>query len=108
MDKFVTVTEKCYLRVKLVIVIVLQQETVVRKFNSQWENDYFVTENKGKTMCLVCWPEFADNKKHTIERHFTSQHSYRHTKFLDSTRREIEIARLKNEMQADKKGFEMF
>lgn len=51
----------------------LKRKTVVRKFNLQWENDYFVTEHKDKTICLVCRLEFSDNRKHNIERHFTSQ-----------------------------------
>lgn len=85
-----------------------EPKTVVRRFNLQWENDYFVTENKGKTLCLLCRHEFSDNKKYAIERHFTLKHSGEHTKFLDSTKREIEVARLKNELQGEKKVIRNF
>lgn len=64
-----------------------KRKSVVRKFNLQWESDYFATEHKGKTICLVCRIEFSDNKKYTIERHFTSQHGDKNTKFLDPTKR---------------------
>lgn len=85
-----------------------KRKSVVRKFNLQWESDYFATEHKGKTICLVCRIEFSDNKKYTIERHFTSQHGDKNTKFLDPTKRKIEIARLKNEIEAEKKVVRKF
>lgn len=85
-----------------------KRKPVVRKFNLQWENDYFATEHNGKTICLVCRLEYSDNKKYTIERHFTTQHSDKHTKFLDPTKRGIEIARLKNEIEAEKKVVRVF
>lgn len=81
-----------------------QPKTVARKFNSQWENDYFVIENKGKTLCLLCRHEFSENKKYTIDRHFTSKHGAKHTKFLDPDKRKTEIAQLNNELQAEKKS----
>lgn len=79
-----------------------KHKPVNRKFNLQWENDFFVTESNKKTICLVCRIEFSDNKKYSIERHFTSQHGDKHTKFLDPTKRAIEIDRLKNELQGEK------
>lgn len=85
-----------------------QPKTVARKFNSQWEYDYFATENKGKTLCLICRHEFSDNKKYTVDRHFTSQHGDKHTRFLDPDKRKTEISRLKNELQAKKKVVRSF
>lgn len=85
-----------------------QRQSVVRKFNFQWENDYFVTEHKGKTICLVCRLEFSDNRKHNIERHFTSQHGEKDARFSDPGKREVEIARLKQEIEAEKKVVRKF
>lgn len=80
-----------------------KRKSVVRKFNSEWESDYFVIENNGKAICLVCRLEFSENRKFTIERHFTSQHSDINMKFLDSAKRATEIVRLKDGIAAEKK-----
>lgn len=74
-----------------------------RKFQSEWENDFFVTENNEKTICLICQIEFSDNKKYTIERHFNNQHGDKNRNFADPKKRADEILRLKNSLQKEKK-----
>lgn len=85
-----------------------KRKLAVRKFNLEWENDFFVTEHNGKTICLQCRMEFSDNKKSNIERHFKTQHGDKNEKFLDPSKRKIEIARLKNAIDAEKKVVRKF
>lgn len=74
-----------------------------RKFQPEWENDFFATENNGKTFCLICQTEFTENRKYVIERHFNSQHSAKNSKFANPKERAEEILRLKESLQKGKK-----
>lgn len=44
-----------------------KRKPAARKFNPEWENDFFATEHNGKTICLECRLEFSDNKKATLK-----------------------------------------
>ncbi|XP_055307221.1 zinc finger BED domain-containing protein 5-like [Sitodiplosis mosellana] len=81
-----------------------QQKKKNRKFNSEWEENYFVTEHNGKAMCLICRHEFAENKKYNVESHFNKQHSEMNKKFLPSSeKRSTEILRLKSALESEQK-----
>lgn len=86
----------------------LKHKSIKRKFNAEWENLFFVTESNDKSICLVCRKEFADNKKYTIERHFSNSHSEINTKFLSSEKRATEITRLKNDLKTQQKVVRSF
>lgn len=81
-----------------------KQKKKIRKYNSEWEENYFVSEHKGKSMCLICRHEFADNKKYNVESHFKNQHSEMNVKFLPlSEKRSAEILRLKIALESEQK-----
>lgn len=86
-----------------------QQKKKNRKVNSDWEENYFVTEHKGKAMCLICRHEFAENKKYNVESHFNKQHHEINEKFLASSeKRSAEISRLKSALQSEQKIVKSF
>lgn len=76
---------------------------IVRKFNEDWQNLYFVTEQDGKPFCLLCRDVQPENRKFNIERHFNSKHNDINTKFpLSSDKRAKEINRLKANLQSER------
>ena len=79
-----------------------------RKFNANWEKDFFVVEQNGKSVCLLCRTE-SEHRKFNIERHFKVKHSEVNDKFpLDSEKRESEIKRLKNGFHSEQKVVKRF
>lgn len=84
-------------------------QKVNRKFNVEWENLFFATEQKGKTVCLICRVEFNENRKFTVKRHFDNTHSEYDTKFpLSSDKRAAEITRLKTRLGSEQKVVRQF
>lgn len=84
-------------------------QKVNRKFHAEWENLYFVIEQKGKPMCLICQFEFIENRKFTVKRHFDNCHSEFDVKFpLSSDNRATEILRLKNRLRSEQKVVKQF
>lgn len=81
-----------------------KQKKKIRRYNSEWEENYFVSEHKGKSMCLICRHEFAENKKYNVESHFKNQHREMNEKFLPlSEKRSAEILRLKISLESEQK-----
>lgn len=81
---------------------------VARNFNQDWENQYFVMEQNGKPICLLCRAE-NDNRKFNIERHFNSKHGDIDVKFpLSSDKRAMEIKRLKKNIQSEQNVVKRF
>lgn len=79
-----------------------KQKKKNRKFNTEWEERFFVSEHNGKGMCLICRHEFADNKKYNVETHFNKYHHTMNEKFPPSTeQRTKEILRLKGVLQSE-------
>lgn len=86
-----------------------KQKKKVRKYNSEWEENYFVSEHKGKAICLICRHEFAENKKYNIESHFNKQHREYNEKFPPlSEKRPVEILRLKSALESEQKVVKNF
>lgn len=86
-----------------------QQKKKNRKFNTEWEESYFVSEHKGKALCLICRHEFPENKKYNIELHFTKQHGKMNERFEPfSEKRTDEILRLKNALASEQKVVKNF
>jgi hypothetical protein len=43
-------------------------------FKEQWSVEYFVVENKGKAVCLICNETIAVLKEYNICRHYDTKH----------------------------------
>lgn len=50
-----------------------KQKQANRKFHSEWENSYFVTEYKERAICLICRHDFGEFKKYRFDRHFNTK-----------------------------------
>ena len=73
-----------------------------RMFNEKWLENYFMTENNGKPLCLVCKQVIAVMKRHNVKRHKIQCEEY-------YGKTQIEIAdRLKREYQKQKKVLSSF
>lgn len=85
-----------------------KQKKTTRNFNDEWENLYFVTEQNGKPVCLICQEEIAANKKYNVQKHF-GKHSAHDVNFpVSSTKRAAEIKRLKSELDSQQKATKKF
>lgn len=80
-----------------------KQKQANRKFRDEWESEYFVTEQNGRPICLICRKnDFSQLKKYNFERHFKSLHSEYDAKFpTSSEKRATEILRLKNALGSE-------
>lgn len=68
-------------------------------FHSEWEEQYFFTEVKGKNVCLLCNTSVSVAKKGNIERHHTTVHSNFEKSFpLHSVARKEKLKQLKNQL----------
>ena len=65
-------------------------------FHSEWEEQYFFTEVKGKSVCLLCNTSVSVPKKGNIERHHKTVHSNFEKAFpLNSATRKEKLKHLK-------------
>jgi len=68
-------------------------------FDSEWEEQYFFTEVKGKNVCLLCNTSVSVAKKGNIERHHTTVHSNFEKSFpLHSVARKEKLKQLKKQL----------
>jgi hypothetical protein len=68
-------------------------------FHSEWEEQYFFTEVKGKNVCLLCNTSVSVAKKGNIERHHTTVHSNFEKSFpLHSVARKEKLKQLKKQL----------
>ena len=73
-----------------------------RVFNEKWLQNYFMMENSGKSLCLVCKKVIAVMKEYNVKRYYEAQHKMQYEKYYGKSR--IEIADcLKREYQKQKK-----
>lgn len=80
-----------------------------RKFRAEWEDLFFVSDYKGKAICLICRIDFTQNKKFTFERHFNKNHSHFNDKYpLSSKQRATQISKLKTELASEQKIVKQF
>lgn len=64
-----------------------QKKSVSRKFHTEWENLYLVSEYKTKPICLICRHEFTQIKKFSFERHFNTTHIAFSQKYPESSKK---------------------
>ncbi len=64
-----------------------------RKFNNEWELEYFFIENNGKLLCLIRNENITNIKKQNIERHYEKKHE--NYKELKGKLRETKLEGLK-------------
>ena len=78
-----------------------------RLFDKKWLENYFMMENNGKPLCLVCMQVIDVMKKYNVKRHYEMQHKMHYEEYYGKTR--IDIAdRLKREYQKQKKVLSSF
>ena len=78
-----------------------------RVFNEKWLKNYFMMEDNGKPLCLVCKEVVAVMKKYNDKRRYETQHKMQYEEYHGKTR--IEIADcLKREYQKQKKVHSSF
>ena len=78
-----------------------------RVYNEKWLENYFMMENNGKPLCLVCIQVIEVMKEYNVKRHFETQHKMHYEEYYGKTR--IDIAdRLKREYQKQKKALSSF
>lgn len=86
-----------------------QKKSVSRKFHTEWENLYLVSEYKTKPICLICRHEFTQIKKFSFERHFNTTHIAFSQKYPESSKKRLEeMSRLKNELMSEQKVWKKF
>lgn len=75
-------------------------------FNSEWEEDYCFSEQKGKTTCLLCNATVSVSKKSNVERHFNTVHSDVDKNFPPkSSMRKEKVKQLKSQLLAQQSLF---
>lgn len=68
-------------------------------FHSEWEEQYFFTEVKGKGICLLCNASVSVAKKGNVERHHKTVHSTFEDSFpLNSAARKEKLKQSKNQL----------
>ena len=73
-----------------------------RVFNEKWLKNYFIVEDNGKPLCLVCMQVIDVTKEYNVKRHFETQHKMQYEEYYAKTR--IDIAdRRKRGYQKQKK-----
>ena len=78
-----------------------------RVYNEKWLENYFMMENNGKPLCLVCMQVIEVMKEYNVKRRFETQHKMHYEEYYGKTR--IDIAdRLKREYQKQKKALSSF
>ena len=78
-----------------------------RVFNEKWLENYFMMENNGEPLCLVCMQVIDVMKEYNVKRHYETQHKMQYEEYYGKTR--IDIAdRLKREYQKQKKVLSSF
>ena len=78
-----------------------------RVFAEKWQENYFMMENNGKPLCLVCKQVIGVIKEYNGKRHYETQHKMQSEEYYGKTR--IDIAdRLKREYQKQKKALNSF
>jgi len=68
-----------------------------RKFNNEWELEYFFIENDGKLLFLICNENIANVKKQNIERHYEKKHE--NYKEFKGKLRETKLEELKKSLK---------
>jgi hypothetical protein len=80
-----------------------------RKFNEEWEKEYFVIKVNEKPLCLICGLSFAENKKYNLRIHFNKSHGDFNNKYLlGSKNRGIEFSNLKSRHENQKEAIKRF
>lgn len=59
-----------------------------RKFNEQWEQQYFVIESRERALCVICNETISVLKEYNINRHYKTKHSEKYSKFTGTQRLE--------------------
>ena len=78
-----------------------------RVLNEKWWENYFIMEDIGKPLCLVCKQVIAVMKEYNVKQLYETQHKIQNEEYYGKTR--IEIAdRLKSEYQKQKKVLSSF
>ncbi|CAI6353539.1 unnamed protein product [Macrosiphum euphorbiae] len=75
-----------------------------RVFQHKWINQYFVIENKGKVMCLVCRELISVLKEYNIKRHYESKHKVKYDSLYGQLR-EIEVNKLQKALTGEQTIF---
>jgi hypothetical protein len=58
-----------------------------RQFQEKWTTEYYIIQNNGTPMCLLCNESLSINKEYNMKRHFTSRHSD-HQSFSEQQRKQ--------------------
>ena len=78
-----------------------------RVLNEKWLENYFMMENNGKPLCLVCKLVIALMKEYSVKRHYETQHKMQDEEYYGKTR--IDIAyHLKRKYEKQKKVLSSF
>lgn len=75
-----------------------------RAFQNKWINQYFVIENKGKVMCLVCRELISVLKEYNIKRHYESKHKVKYDSLYGQLRK-IEVKKLQKALTGEQTIF---
>uniref|UniRef100_UPI003AAD8DF6 general transcription factor II-I repeat domain-containing protein 2-like n=1 Tax=Centroberyx gerrardi TaxID=166262 RepID=UPI003AAD8DF6 len=62
-------------------------------FHEQWEEEFFFTTVKEKSVCLICGATVATAKRHNIERHFSTCHKNFNASYPPGSSLRVEKAR---------------
>ena len=73
-----------------------------RVFNKKCLENYFMMEDNGKPLCLVCKQVIAVMKEYNVKRHYETQHKIQYEEYYGKTPTEI-ADRLKREYQKQRK-----
>ena len=68
-----------------------------RVYQSRWESDYLITNNKNKIQCLVCMQVLSVPKEYNMKQHYTTLHSKTFEMYIGESRSTI-IAEYKKKL----------
>ncbi|UYV76589.1 EPM2AIP1, partial [Cordylochernes scorpioides] len=78
---------------KGVVALVMEKKRKIdsecRKFEDQWNIQYFVIESSNKALCLICNESIAVLKEYNMKRHYETKHSQNYSKNTGIVRTEI-------------------
>lgn len=103
MSRFLVNNNSMLFRVKLLIIMNSKKRKIDSKrrlFQNKWTNQYFVIENKGKIMCLICHEFISAMKGYNIKRHYESKHKIKYDVLLGPFR-EIEVQKLQKSLTGE-------
>ncbi|OAF71169.1 hypothetical protein A3Q56_01021 [Intoshia linei] len=69
-----------------------------RIFNLEWENDYFLVQNKSGMICLICRSNISIIKKCNAEKHYKLHLNNQITK-LEGDDKKKKVETLKNQLK---------